>query len=63
MIGKRLLWSGEGRTEATLEAFFDFLGAELITAPDGTCLDMWRPYIDVIKTLTRPPRGHRLDEL
>ena len=43
---KRLLWSGEGRTQATLEAFFDFLG------PDRTaaliCCDMWQ---DVFKAL------------
>ena len=30
---KRLLWSGEGRTQATLE---------------GICCDMWQPYIDVV---------------
>lgn len=46
---KRLLWSGEGRTQATLEAFFDFLGPEKTAAVEGVCCDMWQPYIDVIK--------------
>ena len=46
---KRLLWSGEDRTLATLEAFFDFLGPERTAALDGICCDMWQPYIDVVK--------------
>lgn len=46
---KRLLWSGEARTQATLEAFFDFLGAEKAAAIEGICCDMWQPYIDVVK--------------
>lgn len=46
---KRLVWSGEGRTEATLEAFFDVLGPEKSAALQGICCDMWQPYIDVIK--------------
>ena len=46
---KRLLWSGEGRTRATLEAFFDFLGADRIAALEGVCCDMWQPYINVVK--------------
>jgi len=47
---KRLLWSGEERKEATLEAFFDFLGPEKTAAIEGICCDMWQPYIDVVKT-------------
>jgi len=46
---KRLLWSGEDRREATLEAFFEFLGPEKTAALQGICCDMWQPYIDVIK--------------
>ncbi|HEX9727354.1 MAG TPA: ISL3 family transposase [Gemmatimonadales bacterium] len=46
---KRLLWSGEERTEKTLEAFFDFLGPEKTAALQGICCDMWQPYIAVIK--------------
>lgn len=47
--GKRLLWSGEGRSQETLEAFFEFLGPERTAALDGICCDMWQPYIDTIK--------------
>ena len=46
---KRLVWSGEGRSKETLEAFFDFLGAEKTAALEGICCDMWQPYIEVIK--------------
>ena len=46
---KRLVWSGEGRSKETLEAFFDFLGPEKTAALQGICCDMWKPYIDVTK--------------
>lgn len=46
---KRLVWSGEGRRERTLEAFFEFLGPEKTALLEGICCDMWQPYIDVIK--------------
>ncbi len=46
---KRLVWSGEGRKEETLKAFFDFLGPERTAALEGICCDMWQPYITVIK--------------
>ena len=49
LIRKRLIWSGEGRSEETMRAFFDFLGPERITRIKGICCDMWQPYIDVIK--------------
>jgi len=49
LVNKRLVWSGEGRKEETLDAFFDFLGAERTAALEGICCDMWQPYIDVIK--------------
>jgi transposase len=45
---KRLLWSGEGRSQATVEAFFDFLG-QRTAALEGFCYDMWQPFIDVVK--------------
>ena len=47
---KRLVWSGEGRSKETLEAFFTFLGPEKTAVLQGICCDMWQPYIDVIKT-------------
>jgi transposase len=46
---KRLVWSGEGRSQKTLEAFFAFLGPERTAALEGICCDMWQPYLDVIK--------------
>ena len=49
LITKRLIWSGEGRSEDTLRTFFDFLGPERIANLRGICCDMWQPYIDVIK--------------
>ena len=46
---KRLVWSGEGRSQATLKAFFDVLGPAGTAALEGVCCDMWQPYITVIK--------------
>ena len=46
---KRLVWSGEGRSKETVNAFFDVLGPEKTAALEGICCDMWQPYIDVIK--------------
>jgi transposase len=47
--GKRLVWSGEGRSKETLEAFFKFLGPQRTAALEGICCDMWQPCIDTIK--------------
>ena len=46
---RRLLWSGEGRTKATLEGFFASLGPERTAKLEGICCDIWQPYIDVVK--------------
>ena len=35
LITKRLIWSGEGRSEDTLNACFDFLGPERVTKLQG----------------------------
>jgi transposase len=45
---KRLLWSGEGRGEETLERFFSEHGKALKEKVIGVCCDMWQPYIDVL---------------
>ena len=45
----QLQWSGEGRSKATLEAFFECLGPEKTAAIEGICCDMWQPYIEVVK--------------
>jgi len=47
--GKRLLWSGEGRSRETLEAFFQEHGKALQDKVVGVCCDMWDPYIEVIR--------------
>lgn len=46
---KRLLWSGEGRSQATLRAFFAEHGEALKPGVTGVCCDMWQPYIDMVK--------------
>lgn len=46
---KRLLWSGEGRSQDTLRAFFEEHGEALEQRVKGVCCDMWQPYIDMVK--------------
>ena len=48
--GKRLLWSGEGRGKETLEGFFDEHANALKGKVLGICCDMWRPYIEGVRT-------------
>lgn len=46
---KRLLWSGEGRSQDTLRAFFEEHGQALEHRVQAVCCDMWQPYIDMVK--------------
>jgi transposase len=46
---KRLLWSGEGRSQETLRAFFEEHGQALKEGVKAVCCDMWQPYIDMVK--------------
>jgi transposase len=46
---KRLLWSGEGRSKATLRRFFEEHASDLKQTVKGVCCDMWQPYIDMIR--------------
>ena len=46
---KRLIWSGEGRSEETLRQFFEFFGDHRAARLKGICCDMWMPYINVIE--------------
>ncbi len=48
LVRKRLVWSGEGRSTDTINAFFDFLGPERTAVLEGVCCDMWQPYIDMV---------------
>jgi transposase len=46
---KRLIWSGEGRSQETLQQFFKEHGEALQDQVMGVCCDMWQPYIDLIE--------------
>jgi transposase len=46
---RKLIWSGEGRSEQTLRNFFEYLGPEKAKSLQGICCDMWIPYINVIE--------------
>ena len=45
---KRLLWSGEGRGEITLRAFFEAY-PDVSKTVQSVCCDMWDPYIKAIR--------------
>jgi len=46
---KRLLWSGEGRSEDTLRRFFAEWGPARLATLRAICCDMWHPYLEVIR--------------
>jgi transposase len=46
---RRLIWSGEGRSKATLERFFRDLGDEQARRLVAVCCDMWANYVEVVK--------------
>lgn len=48
---KRLIWSGEGRSEETLRRFFEEWGPERSAKIEGICCDMWAPYVKAIQEL------------
>lgn len=45
---KRLLFTGENRTKATLTKFFTELGQERCSLLRFVCTDMWKPYLVVV---------------
>jgi len=45
----RLLWIGEGRTQQTLRGFFKWLGPRRSVSLKEVCMDMWRPYLNVVR--------------
>ena len=49
LLGRRLLWSGEGREGDVLRAFFAQWGPERTGRILGICCDIWAPYADVIR--------------
>lgn len=50
---RRLIWIGETRTKAALEAFFDFFGEDRIEKLEFVCSDMCNSYIEVIAERAR----------
>jgi len=46
---RRLLWSGEDNSKATLREFFDSWGDKRNSCITGVCCDLWGPYIEVIQ--------------
>jgi len=50
---------GENRTKEVLESFFDHLGGEILPTLKFVCSDMWRPYLEVIRSRA----GHALQIL
>ncbi len=45
---KRLLWIGQHRSKATIEAFFKWYGKERAANLQFVCSDMWKPYLRAI---------------
>ncbi|MFU8842070.1 MAG: ISL3 family transposase [Nitriliruptoraceae bacterium] len=45
---RRLIWSGEDRTKATLRRFFDDIGPVRAEQLEAICCDMWANYVDVV---------------
>ena len=58
----RLVWAGEGRTQATLERFFDSLGEEGSKRLEAVCCDMWRSYVNAGQG-AGAPGGRRLRQV
>lgn len=48
-LSGRVVWMGEGRTEATLDAFFAGMTATQKAAIEAVALDMWDPYIKAVR--------------
>ena len=44
-----LIWSGEGRSIESLDAFFSFFGPERTKQLQGICCDMWPAFINAVK--------------
>lgn len=45
-----LIWSTEGRSVESLDAFFSFFGEERTRQLQGICCDMWPAFIKAVKT-------------
>lgn len=47
-----VIWVGIGRSTATIDEFFDELGPEKSKEIETCCMDMWKPYINSVKSHT-----------
>lgn len=45
----RVVWVGKGRSQATLEGFFDEIGEENAQGIEAIAVDMWDPYLAAIE--------------
>jgi transposase len=45
----RVIWVGKGRSQATLEGFFDEIGEENAQGIEAIAVDMWDPYLAAIE--------------
>jgi len=45
----RLVWLGEGRQNATIDAFFEAMPTEVREGIEAVAIDMWEPYINAVK--------------
>jgi hypothetical protein len=58
---KRLIWSGEGRSKATLQRFFRDLGDDQAKRLEAVCCDIWANYVELIR-VKAPQAGLLLDK-
>jgi transposase len=49
----RVVWMGEGRQNATIDAFFEAMPTEVRDGIEAVALDMWEPYINAVKRWSR----------
>ena len=45
----RVVWMGEGRQNATINAFFEAMPTEVREGIEAVAIDMWEPYINAVK--------------
>jgi transposase len=45
----RVVWMGQGRQNATIDAFFEAMPTEVREGIEAVALDMWEPYINAVK--------------
>jgi transposase len=51
LVGKRMVWSREGRDKGALLEYFERLGPEKCGRIRAVCCDMWGAYVDVVQEM------------